>query len=209
MSKLHSREIISTFVLPTVTLWLETNIIKNSITNFADSAVPTYNNSFYPFQLYPDKIEANSGTNLIEPDIKKAIDKTRNLRTLENIQKLENDWNGYGAESFPTDVISLSRDIVMILDYQPEIFPTGRQTVQMEYELSDRSYLEIEVYEEKIKIMEVPQRRYSEAKTFELLAREYSKIATVVNNFCGGTSEWEESTTPTMERRYNLRTLAI
>lgn len=203
MNKLHSREIISTFVLPTVTLLLETNIIKNSITNLDETSVSTYNNSFYPFPLYTDKIESNSKTNLIEPDIKKALDKTRNLRTLENIQKLENDWNGYGAESFPTNVISLSRDIVMILDYQPEIFPTGRQTVQMEYELSDRSYLEIEVYEGKIKIMEVPQRRYSEAKIFELSARDYSKIATIVNGFCGGTYEWEESTIPIMvERRY-------
>lgn len=202
MSKLHSREIISTFVLPTFKLLLEANIIKNSITNFDETAVPTYNNSFYPFPLYPDKSGSNIETHLIEPDIKKAIDKTNSLRTLENIQKLEKDWNGYGAESFPADVISLSRDIVMILDYQPEIFPTGRQTVQMEYELSDRSYLEIEIYEERIKIMEVPQRRYSEAKTFELPAKEYSKIATVVNNFCGGTSEWEESTTPIMEKRY-------
>ena len=203
MNKLHSREIVSTFIiLPTFTLLLETNIIKNSITNVDETAVPTYKNSFYPFPLYSDKFKSNSETNLIEPDIRKAIDKTSSLRTLENIQKLENDWNGYGAESFPANVISLSRDIVMILDYQPDIFPTGRQTVQMEYELSDRSYLEIEIYEERIKIMEVPQRRYSEAKKFELLASDYSKIKTIVNDFCGGTSEWEESTTPIMERRY-------
>lgn len=136
----------------------------------------------------------NVNTPVFEPDIMKSASKSRSLNTLNDISKLEPDWNGYSAQPIPYDTIVLCRKIVMSLDYQPEIYPTGRRTVQMEYEKADRSYLEFEISQEKIKVMEVPKRKYKNAKKREIPASNYELLSEIVNEFCGGIGEWEIST---------------
>ena len=76
----------------------------------------------------------------------------------------------------------------MELDYQPEVFPTARRTIQMEYELDDNSYLEFEVYSDYIAVMEVPRRDYSKAINKIISSRDYRKLALIVSNFHGGFS---------------------
>ena len=36
------------------------------------------------------------------------------------------------------------------LKFQPNVFPTGRQSIQLEYELPNENYFEIEIYDDKI-----------------------------------------------------------
>ena len=88
-------------------------------------------------------------TPIFEPDAKKSASKSISLDTLNNIAKLENGWNGYSAKSIPHEVIFLCRKIIMILDYQPEIYPTARRTIQMEYEKFDKSYFITHFYLKK------------------------------------------------------------
>lgn len=133
-------------------------------------------------------------TPVFEPDIMKSASKSRSLNTLNDISKLEEDWNGYSAKPIPPETISLCRKIVMLLNYQPEIYPTGRRSVQMEYEKADRSYLEFEISQDKIKVMEVPKRQYKNAKKSEIPASNYESLSEIVNEFCGGFGEWEIST---------------
>ena len=71
------------------------------------------------------------------------------------------------------------------MDNQPQIFPTGRQSIQLQYELADRSYLEFEIFEEKVSCLEVPKRRYSDARTFEFPISETQRIKEIVKEFYG------------------------
>ena len=72
-----------------------------------------------------------------------------NLNKLENISKLEENWNGYNCKSIPKEVCDFSANIIRKLgDFQPKIFPTGRESVQFEYEKNEE-YLEFEIFSSK------------------------------------------------------------
>ncbi len=70
-----------------------------------------------------------------------------NLQLLESFKHLQDDWNGYGAKAFSKAFIERIKEIVSGLDKSPKIFPTGRNSVQLEYEKDNGDYLEFEVYE--------------------------------------------------------------
>lgn len=55
--------------------------------------------------------------------IKKSIIK------LEEIKNLKKDWNGYGANEFSLELINKCEEIVKNLYIQPEIFPTGNNSI--------------------------------------------------------------------------------
>ena len=65
----------------------------------------------------------------------------------------------------------------------------------MEYEKADRSYLEFEIGQEKIKVLEVPKRQYKNARQHEILVSNYKALSKIVNEFFGGIDDWETSTT--------------
>lgn len=111
--------------------------------------------------------------------------KAQNLFRLDEIAELEEDWNGYGAKAFSRELIDKCKGIINDLEFQPKIFPTGRQSVQFQYELEDRSYLEFEIFGEKVSCLEVPKRIYSNAKTFEFPISEAQRIKEIVKKFYG------------------------
>ena len=88
-----------------------------------------------------------------------------NMKTLSIIESLEENWNGYGAPPFQKELIDKVKCIIKNLDEQPEIFPTGRGTIQLEYESKDKSYLEFEVYLDHVSMLFVECRDYSAAIT--------------------------------------------
>lgn len=104
---------------------------------------------------------------------------------LEEIAELQYDWNGYGAKEFSKTLIEKCKCIVRSLPVCPEIYPTGRQSVQFQYELKDKSYLEFEIFEAKTVCLQVPQRKYSDAITEEFSEFEIEKIKEIVSNFYG------------------------
>lgn len=70
-----------------------------------------------------------------------------NLIKLEDISKLEYNWNGYNAKPIPKEIIEKVKEVIIKLgnDKQPEIFPTGRETIQIEFEYTKRRiYYELE-----------------------------------------------------------------
>jgi len=71
-----------------------------------------------------------------------------NLEILDAIEMYEDDWNGYGAEKFDADLVEFCREIVRSLgdNQQPWVNATGRHSIQMEYETSDKIYLEFEIF---------------------------------------------------------------
>ena len=119
-----------------------------------------------------------------------------NLFRLDQIAKLEENWNGYGARPFSQDLVDKCKDIISELELQPKIFPTGRQSIQFQYELEDRSYLEFEIFREKISYLEVPQRRYSDARTFEFPISETKRIKEIIKEFYGQDGSRERNIVP-------------
>ena len=109
--------------------------------------------------------------------------KAQNLARLDQIAALEDNWNGYGAKAFPKELIDKCKDIINSLQLQPKIFPTGRQSIQFQYELEDRSYLEFEIRTEKISCLTVPKRKYSDAHSFEFSISESKKVREIVQKF--------------------------
>ena len=69
--------------------------------------------------------------------------KTENLKKLQKINKLSDNWNGYGAKPVSKEVIQEVRRIVSQLDYQPEVFPLSDNEIQLEFDGPDQSYMEI------------------------------------------------------------------
>ena len=77
-----------------------------------------------------------------------------NIDLLSEIGQLQDNWNQYGADKIKQELIFKCLRIVNHTDliFQPEIFPTARQSIQFEYEPSENHYLEIEVFEDIIKL---------------------------------------------------------
>ena len=68
-----------------------------------------------------------------------------NLRKLEQIASLTDNWDGNGAKAFDKQLIARAKDLISALDVQSEIFPLSYGSIQMEYTKEDGSYLEFEV----------------------------------------------------------------
>lgn len=87
------------------------------------------------------------------------------LETLADILALEKDWDGYGSDPFEKPLVDLVKSIVKELTIQPEIFPTGRRSIQIEYDAEDESYFEAEIFIDHASILEIPYHEYTKAIT--------------------------------------------
>lgn len=108
---------------------------------------------------------------------------TVNLERLEDIARLDFDWNGYGAKPFNRTLIADVRNIISYLSEQPEIFPTGRNSIQLEYHLPDESYLEFEIFEGKVMGMQVSGTDYDNAQFWELATDDVVQIRSITDKF--------------------------
>lgn len=68
-----------------------------------------------------------------------------NLRKLEQISLLADNWDGNGAKAFDKQLVAKVKDLIGALGVQPEIFPLSYGSIQMEYTKEDGSYLEFEI----------------------------------------------------------------
>ena len=125
---------------------------------------------------------SRNGLLFMKPDVINSI------KRLKDIENLAFDWNGYGAKPFSSALIDKCERIVSLLSVQPSIYPTGRNSIQFQYELEDRSYLEVEIFENMTMCLQVPKRIYSEAIEFELTNSEDTQIKEIVEDFYGRNS---------------------
>lgn len=117
----------------------------------------------------------------LEGDSVMSIDKAQSLTRLLEIKQLQDNWNGNGANCFSEGILSFTMKIVMNLLIQPAIFPTARDSIQLEYENDLGDYLELELFEnERIKM-------FSFDHTGKSLTEEinYNSINEVVSKFYG------------------------
>ena len=71
------------------------------------------------------------------------------------------DWNGTGGSAFSQNAIALFESIIEMLDKQPQIAPTGRNSLLLQYELDDKSLLAFEVSENRTEKVYIPKGNYA------------------------------------------------
>lgn len=101
--------------------------------------------------------------------------------SLTIIRYLDKNWNGYGADPIPETIVNRCWLICLKLKYQPSISPTARQTIQFEYELEDKSYLEFEIYNDKIEILCVEKEDYNKSIKFTFKSKTLESITRDMN----------------------------
>lgn len=116
-------------------------------------------------------------------NIATSSEQLNNLNKLYDIKKLEKNWNGYGGLEIDNVVIERAEIFIKNICRQPKMFPTGRNSIQMQYELEDKSYLEFEIYEEKVMCMKVPKRIYKNAVFEKFEDIEIKKLNQIVKEF--------------------------
>lgn len=69
------------------------------------------------------------------------------LATLREIAALQPNWNGNDAECFSQKLIDFTASVLERLPIQPGIYPTGRDSIQLEFENQKGDYLEFELFD--------------------------------------------------------------
>lgn len=95
--------------------------------------------------ILKQKVSILSSTNPIDKDKYSLEQLQNNFRRLNSFKFLNENWNGYNGKKIPDDVIEKVKSIITQLDYQPQIFPTGRASLQIEEQLDDSTFYEIEI----------------------------------------------------------------
>lgn len=80
-------------------------------------------------------------------EIKKKV---KNGIKLSSYRNLDFNWNNNQEEPFPHTLLKKCQSLINDLIIQPDVFPTGRGSIQFEYEKKNGEYLEFELYEDKI-----------------------------------------------------------
>ena len=104
-----------------------------------------------------------------------------NLKKIESFGELERGWDGNGA--FPPSEILRARAERIVSDkraagFEPEIFPTSRQSIQLEYR-KNGSYLEIEVFVNKFGVFLDDSHR----EGYERKEHDYHRVISEIQNF--------------------------
>ena len=107
-----------------------------------------------------------------------------NQKKLSEIEKLKDNWNGYGATPFETQVIRNAHVMLLALKDQPFLAPTARDSIQMEFEKENGDYFEIEVYAQKISVYSVIGNKETE-KEYPVDAASITEIAEKAAQFNG------------------------
>ncbi|MCE5224222.1 hypothetical protein LLG10_08635 [bacterium] len=100
---------------------------------------------------HPKGYATNTATKFRYLDLKKRPT-IKNIDRLQKLYLLDNNWDGYGAEKIDTSLIKFCVKVISLLDddKQPLVNPTGRNSIQMEYEKEDGTYFELEFFKEDV-----------------------------------------------------------
>ena len=97
------------------------------------------------------------------------------LMRLQEMKSLKKNWNGYGAEPIPNEIIEKVKNFVLHLKYEVEVFPTGNETIQIEAS-TNFGYFEIEFFENKSILFfasndrnEIIEKAVNEKEAFEFI----------------------------------------
>ncbi|MFD0825873.1 hypothetical protein ACT8ZR_09360 [Neobacillus sp. M.A.Huq-85] len=154
------------------------------VDNFSTEAtgyIANYNNSFVSstFKYASNNTPtSNISTSVLLEESKKIM----NVKKLLTIGKLNEGWNHNGANPFSKNLIKSCENLICDIIVQPELFPTGRDSIQIEYEKPDGEYLELEIFEDKVNMLMIDSDDNEKEEEFPL---NITKINEVVLSFYG------------------------
>lgn len=134
-----------------------TNIIKNTM--MASLGLIATNSTDSVRYFVPTQVECHTIISLLETPSSTRFNNSErfsleqlklNKRKLESIKQLKANWNSYDGQVINEAIISKVISILPFLDYQPQIFPTGRGTIQIEKYIDEKNLVEIEISENEI-----------------------------------------------------------
>lgn len=106
---------------------------QNNFANIPLNLVKTFNENEYHYSTFQELSKRNN-----------------NIEILSSLKSLEYNWNDNGANPFKEDLILKSITIIENLQYQPEVFPTARESIQFEFTNKLNEYLELEIFSDYI-----------------------------------------------------------
>lgn len=136
---------------------------------FADYASSDYNETNY--------LNISSDSAYYDNAINFSFKLQENLKIIDNFKNLKDNWNGYGGLKLSKSVIDNARSALYFLDRQPDVFPTGRNSIQFEYEKENGDYLEFEIFEDSIVMLQIisdeETERNIDEKEMKKMVREF------------------------------------
>ncbi len=116
---------------------------------------------------------------------KQARARKANLLKLNEIASLKENWNSYGASPFSPKLLETARRIIIGLSIQPEVFPTADDSIQIEYDGPQGSYLEIQITENsKFEVLQIDKDGHESVMH---VVADISALDQVVRKFYGST----------------------
>lgn len=106
-----------------------------------------------------------------------------NIKRIEEIKKLEYNWNDNEAEPIDKTICDNVLNIIYEVIIQPKIFPTANDSIQLEYyDKNDRNkYLEFEVFKDYINVYEILSD--SKEKSYIINSISTNKINSIIMDF--------------------------
>ena len=105
-------------------------------------------------------------------------------RNICKLIDINNEWNKDNIP-IPGVVIKEVSNILLKVTKQPDLYPTNRESIQLQFDLEDRSYLEFEIFKDKVVCMVVPKRIYSNAYFPKVDFGNYDEINRIIGDFHG------------------------
>ena len=90
-------------------------------------------------QILLEKLRGETVEKTFSPELRK------NLLKLDEIKSLKRNWNGNKAKSISKRIINKTKFLIINLEQQPQLFPTANDSIQIEYDGENNSYLELQV----------------------------------------------------------------
>ena len=90
-------------------------------------------------QIVIDKLRGETIEKTFSPELRK------NLFKLDEIKLLKRNWNGNKAKPVSKKLINKTKLLIINLEKQPQIFPTANDSIQLEYDGENKSYLEFQI----------------------------------------------------------------
>lgn len=126
----------------------------------------------------------------------------KNLNKIKEFEDLNLNWNGYGADPFMHELLGKVDKIIKNIIVQPKVFPTGRQSIQFEYEKKSGAYLELEVFTDRIEVFSIDEDGLE--KEYNIDECEINKVVSALNLFPGARSFTRDEA-----RKYNNSLLKL
>lgn len=113
--------------------------------------------------------------------------KIENRNKIIKMKEFDRNWNGNGGNVFSQKSIDLFNEIIDSVCKQPKIAPTGNESLVLQYEKNDRSFLAFDVSIRKTSMVIIPKGNYDLAKEETFAGGDIASINSAVSNFYGFT----------------------